>query len=90
MAAVYGQAPERVVSLREAIFAPCLRMPLQESVGQVAAEPMGVYPPGIALVMPGERLDREIVAFLLEEQADGAALFGVRDGLAAVIGENHG
>lgn len=86
----YQRIPERAVSLREAVFSPCERISLEQSAGRVAVEPIGVYPPGIALVMPGERLDRDTVAFLLEEQEDGAALFGVSDGKAAVIADNHG
>lgn len=85
--AVYTRLPERRYALHEAVFADWERVPLARAAGRVAVEPVGVYPPGIALTMPGEVLSAETARFLLEEQADGAALFGVRDGAVTLVKE---
>jgi lysine decarboxylase len=37
-------------------------------VGRIAADPLCPYPPGIPLLIPGERLDGARVAWLLEQQ----------------------
>ncbi|MFM9072737.1 MAG: lysine decarboxylase, partial [Cyanobium sp.] len=41
--------------------------PLGESVGGIAAEPLVPYPPGIPLLVPGERIDAERAAWLEEQ-----------------------
>ena len=42
-------------------------IPLRQAVGRLAAEPLVPYPPGIPLVMPGERMDGERAAWLEEQ-----------------------
>ena len=50
--------PVRACSLREAFFAPSELVEKESAVGRVAAEVVGLYPPGTALCMPGERLEQ--------------------------------
>ena len=57
-----SHAPERVLSLREAWFAPQAVRPLDACAGCVAAEILEMYPPGIALLLPGERVTDEALA----------------------------
>ncbi len=85
--AVCGRVPERMLSVRDAVFAAWERVPLAGAEGRAAVEPVGAYPPGIALAMPGEKFSGEMVRFLLREQEDGAALFGVQGGAVAVVKE---
>ncbi len=87
---IYQQTPRRALSPREAVFAPCVQIPLEQAVGRVAVAPTGVYPPGIALTMPGEVFSPEAVTFLLSESEDGATLFGVSDGLVTIAADIHG
>ena len=56
---------------REAFFAADVDIPLSQAAGRVAAEPITPYPPGIPLVMPGERLDPEVVSLLRSLRANG-------------------
>ncbi|MDL2236131.1 hypothetical protein LJC07_08380 [Christensenellaceae bacterium OttesenSCG-928-L17] len=83
-AVVYPAAP-RDLPLHEAARAAAISVPLTGAAGRIAAECAGVYPPGIPLVTPGERITQECIDFLLEEQACGASLFGVHDGNVAVV-----
>jgi arginine/lysine/ornithine decarboxylase len=57
--------PETVLTPREAFFAADEAVPLQAATGRIAAEAITPYPPGIPLVMPGERLDTDVVELLL-------------------------
>lgn len=43
-------------------------IPLRQAVGRLAAEPLVPYPPGIPLVVPGERMDGERAAWLEQQQ----------------------
>ncbi len=43
-------------------------VPLEHSAGRIAAEPLCPYPPGIPLLVPGERIDGARAAWLLEQR----------------------
>lgn len=63
--AVYSTwPPEIVLTPREAFSADVETVSLRTSASRIAAEPITPYPPGIPLVMPGERLTAEIVDVL--------------------------
>jgi arginine decarboxylase len=46
-------------------------VPLARAAGRIAAEAITPYPPGIPLVMPGERLDDDVVGLLAVLRVDG-------------------
>ncbi len=78
-------ANEQRMGIREATFAKTQTLPLDEAKGRVAAEPIGIYPPGIALVMPGEVIDQRAIDYLTTQELGGGTLFGVRDGKVFVV-----
>ncbi len=47
--------------------APSEAVPLAEASGRIAAEPLVPYPPGIPLLVPGERIDGARARWLLEQ-----------------------
>ncbi|UGQ11295.1 ornithine decarboxylase [Yinghuangia sp. ASG 101] len=49
---------------RDAFFARTRQLPAHETVGQVCAEMLTPYPPGIPAVLPGERLTAPIIEYL--------------------------
>ncbi|GAS92769.1 aminotransferase class I/II-fold pyridoxal phosphate-dependent enzyme [Mycolicibacterium brisbanense] len=53
-----------VLTPREAFFAQTDTVALTEATGLIAAEAITPYPPGIPLVMPGERLTAEVIDLL--------------------------
>jgi lysine decarboxylase len=55
------------LSIGVAWRAPSASVPLAEAVGRIAAEPLVPYPPGIPLLVPGERLDGARVHWLQEQ-----------------------
>jgi len=52
--------PEIVMSPRKAVVALSKEVLWEEAVGQVSAQLIAKYPPGIALVAPGERIPHDI------------------------------
>jgi arginine/lysine/ornithine decarboxylase len=68
-AALCARSPEAVLAPREAFFAPHRAVPLDDAEGRVAAEVVTPYPPGIPVLMPGERIGAEVVAFLRDIRA---------------------
>jgi lysine decarboxylase len=55
------QAPIKVVGLRDAFFAPVETVSAAEAVGRASADLVAPYPPGIAVLAPGELITRRIV-----------------------------
>ena len=70
---------EIVVSLREAYDGEKETVPLKESEGRISGEFLYLYPPGIPLLMPGERISRDVlgrVAFFQGFQSRGFGTTG--------------
>ncbi len=61
------------------MFAPAVALPLAECAGQVSAEMVTPYPPGIPVLGPGEEISAEIVAYLREAGAAGLKVHGPED-----------
>jgi arginine decarboxylase len=75
-AACFG---ELVLSPRDAFFAGHELVALRNAAGRVCADSIAVYPPGIANVLPGERLTEPLVDYLLEMTLRGCPLRGTWD-----------
>lgn len=56
--------PERVLSPRQALFAPSRVWPLEDCEGEVSACQIAPYPPGVPVVAPGERISKKELAYL--------------------------
>ena len=59
---------EPELPLGQAWRAPAEAVALAASVGRIAAEPLCPYPPGIPLLIPGERIDAVRATWLQEQQ----------------------
>lgn len=55
------------------------KVPLEESEGLVSTEYAYLYPPGIPLIVPGERISRESVELLLTSRSQGFSLEGMEE-----------
>jgi arginine/lysine/ornithine decarboxylase len=55
---------ETVALPRDAFFGPTEDVPRRDAVGRVAAEQITPYPPGIPVVVPGERINSAIIDYL--------------------------
>ncbi len=53
--------PKAVINPRDAWYAPKRVVKLTESIGEVSGDSLMIYPPGIPLVIPGERITEAIV-----------------------------
>ena len=57
--------PEQVLPLRDAFYAPKTNLPWRDAAGKIAGQFILRYPPGIPMVVPGERITDEIVQLWL-------------------------
>lgn len=63
--------PDVVLSPRDAYFAEHVTVSADDAIGQVSAELVAPYPPGIPVLAPGERITEAAVAGLVDAMADG-------------------
>lgn len=56
--------PIRRQSLRAALFGPRKAMRLRDAAGQISAQILAPYPPGIPVVAPGEEITEKHIAYL--------------------------
>lgn len=71
--------PRMAMNPRQANFAPSRRVPLKEAAGEICAEQIMPYPPGIPLVVPGEIIERDMIEYLGFIQAQGIKIVGPED-----------
>ena len=62
--AALPRLPAPVATPREAVFAAHEEVPLERAAGRVAAQAACPCPPGVPVVMPGEKITGEIAEFL--------------------------
>lgn len=58
------------LSPRETFYASCESVNLREAVGRISAEEVTLYPPGIPLIMPGEKISARVIE-LIQTQSGG-------------------
>lgn len=75
----------QAMSPREAFFAPSRAIPLAAAVGEVSAELVIPYPPGIPVLAPGDVIDAASVDYLRSGTAHGMYLSGPADPELATI-----
>lgn len=74
--------------IRDAMLSDVEYVPLERSAGRICAQPTGVYPPGIAALLPGESISESAIAYLRAQLAAGLSLFGSNgDTLCCVKGK---
>ncbi len=77
--------PQQVMSPRQAFFAATDTLTLEAAEGCISAETAAFYPPGIPVLCPGERITRQVIAYIRYYQARGMRLSGPADGNLATI-----
>jgi arginine/lysine/ornithine decarboxylase len=70
---------EYPVRPRDAFFGPTRMVKLEAAAGEIAAEPVSPYPPGVPVVVPGQRITGAIVEFLSTNMSDGMYVEGASD-----------
>ena len=66
--------PEQVITPREAYFADTEIIGRSEAAGRISADLIAPYPPGVAVLAPGEKITETILAGLIATQADGVRI----------------
>jgi arginine/lysine/ornithine decarboxylase len=76
---------KQAMSPREAFFAPARAVAPADAVGEISAELVIPYPPGIPVLAPGDIISAEKIAYLEAGAANGMYLSGPVDQALATI-----
>ena len=81
-----GSFPEAYVRPRSAYHAPTRNVKYEEAVGEIAAESVMIYPPGIPILIPGEIIDQALVDELVFYTSQGSTILSEsEDGYFKVV-----
>ncbi|HEX6021698.1 MAG TPA: amino acid decarboxylase [Solirubrobacter sp.] len=70
---------EVVTPPREAFLGESESIAVDDAIGRVSAEAIAGYPPGIPVLLPGERITEDVIDYLRSLQSVGARLHGASD-----------
>jgi arginine decarboxylase len=71
--------PNTPLSPRDAFFAATELLPIEQAVSRISAELVCPYPPGIPILMPGEAIAPEALAYLQQVLTAGGMISGCAD-----------
>ncbi|HHW48370.1 MAG TPA: aminotransferase class I/II-fold pyridoxal phosphate-dependent enzyme [Clostridiaceae bacterium] len=71
--------PVVVLTPKQAFYSSKRSIPIEESEGQVCAEFVMCYPPGIPVLAPGEKITREALEYIFYAKEKGSFLTGTED-----------
>lgn len=81
--------PKLIVRPREAFHAPSKVISLDDAVGEISAESIMIYPPGIPLAIPGEIITQNAIDLLhFYEKEGGVVLSDSPDGYIKVLDQD--
>ena len=70
---------EAVVPMRRVFYGKKKSIPLAEAENYICAEPVSFYPPGIPVILPGERFTAEIIEWCSLMKSMGLPVSGPAD-----------
>ena len=73
------ERPEALYTIREAVGRKGEAVPLDKSEGKISQEFVYLYPPGIPLIVPGERIIKGMPMYLKKSAELGLSVQGLRD-----------
>lgn len=82
--------PEYFTRPREAYHAPKKTVPLDDAAGEIAAESVMIYPPGIPIVIPGEVISNDIIDDLAYYKEKGSVILSdTEQGMIRIVDKDN-
>ncbi len=77
--------PDMVLSPTDAFHSKTKPVPIKSALGEISAEMIMAYPPGIPIICPGERITKEVVDYIKILKESQCRLEGTEDPSANMI-----
>lgn len=84
--------PEMIISPRDAFYSTKKSVGIVESVNEIAGEMIMAYPPGIPVIVPGERITKDVIDYIKKLKEENCQLQGMADpqlSFIRILGESH-
>ncbi|MFN4219870.1 MAG: aminotransferase class I/II-fold pyridoxal phosphate-dependent enzyme, partial [bacterium] len=75
----YPDWPELIIPPRQAYISQTEEVELQNSINRMSAEIITTYPPGIPILIPGEKITKQIVKYIEHEINYGTKITGIHN-----------
>ena len=72
-------ATEALISPRKAFYSPKDKFLLSESIDMISGEFVMIYPPGIPILAPGEKITKEIIDYIELLKSEKGSISGLED-----------
>lgn len=83
------EIPEKLISPGDVFGSKMKKIHLSESIGYVCYNIITPYPPGVPIICPGERIEKEMVELINEIVLQGGKVTGLtKDNMINVVDEN--
>lgn len=79
------EVPRQVMTPRKAYFCQTREVCWKDAIGEIAAQMISPYPPGIPIVCPGEEISPKVWAYLEQLIKDGRQIHGMESGNIKVV-----
>ncbi|MEZ0537005.1 aminotransferase class I/II-fold pyridoxal phosphate-dependent enzyme [Caldicellulosiruptoraceae bacterium PP1] len=76
---IVPHSPQVIVSPRDAFYSQKKTVRLENAVGEISGEMVMAYPPGIPLILPGERITKDLVDYIKMLKEEDCQLQGTAD-----------
>ncbi len=73
-----------IMSIRRAVNEKQVRLSLYKAIGRICARDIGVYPPGVPVVAPGQMITKEAVEYIDNIVRAGGATFNISGGVYVI------
>jgi arginine/lysine/ornithine decarboxylase len=74
-----NKIPEVCMPLAKARETKCKKVRINNCEGKISGEFIYLYPPGIPIIVPGERINQEIINQILQYKKLGLSIQGMED-----------
>nr|WP_083792527.1 polyamine aminopropyltransferase [Candidatus Epulopiscium viviparus] len=61
----FNEFPKTILSPRDAYYYAKKEVDIRQAVGQICGEVVMIYPPGIPIIIPGEKINRKLIDYFL-------------------------
>lgn len=72
-----GNKPEQILLPGEAMEKPLEKIKLEQSSGRITASFISLFPPGTPLLVPGERIEKELIDYINLVKQQGISITGL-------------
>ena len=81
--------PEIITTIKKAYENEIVEVPLMMAAGYISAEFIALYPPGRPLLVPGEKVDHDVIDMIVKHQKNGHKVIGLTESNHIIVNKER-